>query len=145
MNARKLTLAVIIGLFAAAVVPMAEAAPLPSITLTWTAPGDDGASGTATAYEARWSSTQPDTTSPAAMTTWWNAATPVPNMPSPQVAGTQQNVTVSPASGFPYGFTYYFVLRTRDEANNWSGNSNVARRPVTDTTGPAPVTDLRAE
>src|SRR5574342_523526 len=82
-----------------------DASPLPSITTRWTAPGDDGNVGTATLYDMRWSDSRPDTTSASAMLAWWNAATQVPGMPTPAIAGTPQSTTVSPSGGFPEGKT----------------------------------------
>ena len=115
---------------------------VPSITLDWNAPGDDGSVGTATTYEMRWRAVAPDTTSQATIQSWWNLATPVTGLPNPQIAGTAQSVTVSPAGGFQAG-TYYFVMRAADEVPNWSLFSNVAMKTVTDTTPPARVVDLR--
>ncbi len=65
--------------------------------------------------------------------------------PTPAVAGTSQNKTVS---GLPStGTTYYFAIKTMDEAGNWSSLSNVvsaATSTVSDTTAPAAVTSLAA-
>jgi hypothetical protein len=114
-----------------------------SLTLEWTAPGDDAGIGTAQNYEARFSVTRPDTTSGTAMAAWWAAATVIPNLPAPAVAGTVQSVGVVPVGGFLGGNTYYFVLRARDDAGNWSAFSNVAFRAVPDTLPPRTVVDLR--
>lgn len=122
------------------IVPGKAQAQVPSVTLDWTAPGDDGNVGTATTYQMRWSTTRPDTTSATAMDSWWAAATAVTNLPAPQVSGTRQSVTVS--GPFPAGFTYYFVMRAADEVPNWSGYSNIAVRTVADTTPPSRVIDL---
>ena len=117
-------------------------AQLPSLTLDWTAPGDDGNVGTCTAYSMRWSTTRPDTTASGTPTSaWWNAANVVPNIPTPLVAGTPQSVTV--AGPFQPG-TYYFVLTACDEVPNCS-YSNVAVKTITllDVIFPARVKDLR--
>lgn len=114
-----------------------------SLTLDWTATGDDGNVGTAAAYDLRYSTARPDTTTQATFTTWWNAATVATGLPTPAVAGTAQSVTVTPTGGFLPGTTYYFVFRARDEAGNWSPFSNVAFRAVLDSTSPARVGDLR--
>ena len=93
-----------------------------SITLTWTAPGDDGNVGRATAYEIRYSDlpiSGQDTTS------WWNAATSVGSVPAPQAAGGRESFTVT---GLQTGGVYYFAIRTTDEVPNTSGYSNVAVR-----------------
>ena len=93
-----------------------------SITLTWTAPGDDGNTGRAAAYEIRYSDlpiSGQDTTS------WWNAATSVGSVPAPQSAGARESFTVN---GLQTGGVYYFAIRTMDEVPNTSGYSNVAVR-----------------
>lgn len=124
-------------------VPIPVHAQLPSYTLTWTAPGDDGNVGTASSYEMRWSATKPDSTSGTAMNSWWASATVVPNMPSPLIAGSTQTVNVAPASGFLSGTTYYFVIRASDEVPNVSAYSNVASKFTPDTTPPGRIIDLR--
>lgn len=106
------------------------------ITLTWTAPADNVA---VTKYDLRWSAAKPDTTSVSAKDAWWAAATTVSSMPTPAAAGTSQSVLVP---GFSVG-SYYFVIRSRDAAGNWSEWSNVAGKQVLDTTPPARVVDLR--
>lgn len=125
----------------------ASAAPLPSITVTWTSSGDDGLTGTAAQYDLRWSYAAPDTTNATALNAWWAAATTVSGLPAPLVSGTAQQVTVSPAGGFTEGSTVHFAIRVRDEASNWSGTSNIAHRliPAPDTTPPAGINSLRAQ
>ncbi|HZG77142.1 MAG TPA: DNRLRE domain-containing protein, partial [Paenibacillus sp.] len=88
---------------------------LSSAALKWTAPGDDGNERTASAYDLRYAAA-PITEAN------WSSATPVVGEPSPQAAGTQQQFTVL---GLTPGATYYFALKTRDNANNESGLSNV--------------------
>lgn len=82
--------------------------------LEWTAPGDNGTEGQASAYEIRYSTAGPlnDTT--------FSTGTAV-SAPAPGPAGTLEefNVTgLSPATG------YWFALRTADEVPNWSPVSN---------------------
>ncbi len=57
------------------------------ITLTWVAPGDDGADGQADRYDLRYR-----LGGLAAST--WAAATPVEDVPSPAPAGTQQTFVI---------------------------------------------------
>jgi len=98
------------------------------ITLEWTAPGDDGNVGTATAYELRMS------TSPITSANW-SSATIVPGTPTPAIAGTRQSTLVT---GLTNGTVYYFAIQAVDDASNWSGISNVVRWDwVLDTTAPA--------
>ncbi|MFH1096414.1 MAG: fibronectin type III domain-containing protein, partial [Candidatus Desantisbacteria bacterium] len=87
-----------------------------SITLTWTAPGDDGTSGTAFAYDIRYA------TVTITETNWANAVQCV-NEPATGVAGSQQSFVVT---GLVPNTRYYFAMKTRDEVLNWSGLSNVA-------------------
>ncbi|MDG0792181.1 DUF4038 domain-containing protein [Cohnella ginsengisoli] len=86
-----------------------------SALLTWTAPGDDGNTGTATSYDIRYS-TSPITASN------WAGATQATGEPVPSAAGTSQSFTVS---GLGASTTYYFALKTSDEASNVSALSNV--------------------
>jgi hypothetical protein len=92
-----------------------------TVTLRWTAPGDDGNSGRATAYDLRYS------TSPITAANF-SQATQVSGEPAPAVAGSAESFIVS---GLTNGVTYYFAIKTRDEANNWSTMSNTAVRAAT--------------
>jgi hypothetical protein len=89
------------------------------VSLSWTAPGNDGNQGTAFRYDIRYS------TNPvgADTTAWWEAADTVANEPAPAPAGTGQQFTVGELT--PHS-TYYFALKTADEVPNWSGISNIA-------------------
>lgn len=111
-----------------------------SITLTWTAPGDDGDVGTAKRYEMRWSTSKPDTTK---LFAWWDAATVFAGMPVPTIAGTTQTVAFAPPSGFTFDTSYYFIVRAVDNANNIAPYSNVALFTIPDTLPPAQIKDLR--
>jgi len=92
-----------------------------SATLTWTAPGDDGSTGQAASYDVRYS------TSPITAGTW-DGATTVDNEPVPGTAGTNETMVVS---GLAMNTTYYFALKTTDEASNQSAISNVATKTTT--------------
>src|SRR6185369_4794339 len=59
-----------------------------SATLTWTAPGDDGNSGTATSYDVRYSTSLITTAN-------WASATQASGEPAPLVAGSAQSFTVN--------------------------------------------------
>ncbi len=87
-----------------------------SVTLTWTAPGDDGTTGLATSYDIRyWTSTITDAN--------WDAATQVTGEPTPSIAGTAETMTVS---GLGDDTTYYFAIKASDEVPNTAALSNVA-------------------
>ena len=87
-----------------------------SVRLTWTAPGADGAVGTATAYDLRYSLESPTQAT-------WSSATPVPGVPTPSPAGSPESIVVD---SLVVGTTYYFALRAVDAQSNWSELSNGA-------------------
>ncbi len=89
-----------------------------SVTLCWTAPGDDDTVGTATMYDIRYSTVEVgiDTS------TWWEAADTVANEPPPSPAGEEDSCVVT---GLTAGQTYYFAIKAADEVPNWSGISNI--------------------
>lgn len=99
-----------------AVVLVAGSPTSSSVTLTWSAPGDDGAVGTATEYDVRYSTASITVAN-------WDAAIQAGGEPEPQAAGTPQSLEVA---GLAPNATYYFALATRDEVANWSAISNVA-------------------
>ncbi len=106
-----------------------------TVALVWTAPGDDGDVGTATVYELRRSTAPIDETN-------WGSATVVTGLPAPLPAGTRQRAVVR---GLVPGTTYYFAIRSADEAGNWSALSNVMRWEwVYDTAPPAAPVGLTA-
>ena len=88
-----------------------------SITLTWTAPGDDGNTGTASQYDIRYSTSEIVTEAD------WNSATQCNGEPTPQVAGTIETFTIT---GLAQNTSYYFALKTADEVPNWAKISNCA-------------------
>ena len=106
-----------------------------AITVSWTAPGDDGNTGTATSYDLRYSTSLITAGN-------FDSATQVTGEPAPQPAGTSQSKVVS---GLSPSTLYYFALKTSDEVPNTSSISNVPSLSTTetpDTTPPAAVTDL---
>jgi formylglycine-generating enzyme required for sulfatase activity len=106
-----------------------------SISLAWTAPGDDGDLGQARKYDLR-RSTSPITAQN------WNNATQVTTVPDPATSGYHETYTVS---GLVGDTMYYFALKARDEVlTNWSEQSNVADGSTQDNTPPAAVTNLAA-
>ncbi|NOY57641.1 MAG: hypothetical protein GXO75_01735, partial [Calditrichaeota bacterium] len=95
----------------------ASAASSSSISLSWTATGDDGATGTASAYDIRYS------TSSITSDTDFDNATAVTGEPTPSASGSAESMTVS---GLSASTLYHFAMKVRDEANNWSSLSNDA-------------------
>lgn len=108
-----------------------------TVTLLWTAPGDDGDVGTASQYDLRYRTTPISGTDTL---TWWNGATPVTGLPTPHPAGSTDSMVVR---GLQPLTTYYFIIRAADEVPNWSGFSNVATKTTSgDATPPAAIADL---
>jgi predicted outer membrane repeat protein len=85
-----------------------------SVTLTWTAPGDDGDQGTASHYDVRYA------TEPISEENWEGAAQ-TESEPSPKAAGETEMFTVR---GLVPDVEYFFAVKVADEALNWSGLSN---------------------
>ena len=106
-----------------------------SVTLNWTAPGDDANVGTAAQYDIRYST--------ATITTGnWASATQATGEPAPRVAGSAESFVVS---GLSSSTTYYFAVMTADEVPNWSALSNVASRATSaETTPPSAIANLGA-
>jgi len=98
-----------------AIVDLAANSPMSNtLNLSWTAPGDDGDTGTASQYDIRYS------TVPITMANW-NAATPVTGEPAPVPAGITQTMMIQQLSPET---TYYFAMKSADEVPNWSVLSN---------------------
>lgn len=122
--------------------PLKGRAQLQTLTVEWTATGDDGNVGTATSYIMRYSPNKPDTTSVATMDTWWAQANTVSTMPTPLPAGTKQMKVLQ--GPFSAGVTYYVVMKICDEVPNCSPYSNVASYTVlaADVTAPGRLIDV---
>ena len=104
-----------------------------TVTLNWTAPGDDGNAGQASQYDIRYSTSTINEAN-------WNSAIQVDGEPLPQTAGSAESFTVT---GLQPGTDYYFAIRTADEVPNWSVLSNVVLRATDpEATPPADIADL---
>ena len=98
-----------------------------TVDLSWTAPGDDGATGTATTYDVRYSTSTITEGN-------WGAASLATGEPSPpQVAGDPETFTVT---GLSESTTYFFAIKTSDEVPNESVLSNVPSATTADGTAP---------
>lgn len=109
---------------------------LSSLTVAWTATGDDSTSGTATTTDLRYS---------AAMITEENftRAFLAQDMPSPSPAGSIETYTLTDLNA---NTGYYLAMASVDDVPNWSEISNIAygfTREDVDTISPSPVTTLR--
>lgn len=102
-----------------------------SVTLVWTAPGDDGASGRAAQYDIRCAA---DLLSSGN----WDAAAVVDTTRVPKPGGQAETLVVA---GLSAG-AWWFALKAADEVPNWSGLSNIVGTSLIDTMPPAPVSDL---
>lgn len=89
------------------------------VTLTWTAPGDDGGTGTASEYDIRYA-TFPVTEEN------WETCTQSSTEPDPAEAGTEQSAVINTGGGSDL----YFALKTSDEVSNWSVLSNMVIVPM---------------
>lgn len=103
-----------------------------SITLMWTAPGNDGDRGTAAAYDLRFS-TVPDSSA-----SWWDStAVPVAHPPTPRSAGSGELCVLNDLAPRTL---YFSALKAVDADGNWSELSNVAS--ATTRVAPAPAMSL---
>lgn len=97
-----------------------------SVDVSWTAPGDDEALGTAASYDIRYSTT------PITDATWPDAAQAT-GEPAPKASGSSESFSLV---GLSSNTQYSIALRVRDEAGNISPISNV----ITITTAQSPGT-----
>ncbi|MDZ4722473.1 MAG: fibronectin type III domain-containing protein [candidate division Zixibacteria bacterium] len=104
-----------------------------SVTLNWTAPGDDGASGQAAFYDIRYSTATITVAN-------WTSASQVSGEPTPKSVGLAETFTVT---GLNPSTTYYFAIKTADEVPNWSVLSNVVTKATTvETIAPSAIDNL---
>lgn len=97
-----------------------------TMTISWTAPGDDGnTGGPAKTYYIRYSATEPVDPAGTFDWNWWSKiAVNVPNAPVPAEPGTVQSLTIE---GLDEATTYYFRMNVVDHGGNAApGLSNVA-------------------
>ncbi len=87
-----------------------------TITLSWTAPGDDKFEGQASHYDLRYADEMLDATT-------WEDAVPVDQNLSPGASKSQEKYSIT---GLKSGVTYYFAIKSGDEAGNFSSISNIA-------------------
>ena len=114
----------------AAVTDLAASAGKGEVTLSWSAPGDDGANGTAAVYQIKYAAKPilefvPHPEKMQTHITFWGS-TNVADEPAPAAAGTRQRHTIR---GLAPG-AYSFALKSRDECSNQSPISNVVRVTV---------------
>ncbi|MGQ0798104.1 MAG: S8 family serine peptidase [Methanobacteriota archaeon] len=88
-----------------------------SLTLRWTATGDDGTLGTAYLFDVRYVANEPLTDAN------WEVATRATKEPIPGPAGSSESFTLT---GLSPGTAYSFALKAVDETGGAAGLSNVA-------------------
>lgn len=86
-----------------------------TVSFTWTATGDDGNQGTASRYDLRYAAAPINGEN-------WSSALQADGEPTPQVAGTLEQFTLSE---LPAATAFYFAIRVSDERDNVSGLSNI--------------------
>jgi len=86
-----------------------------SVRLSWTAPGNDADSGTASWYDLRMANFAIDESN-------WEQAIPVEGEPLPDVSGTEQTLFLLP---FDLSETVYMIIKTYDQDRNNSELSNL--------------------
>lgn len=105
------------------------------VLLQWTAPGDDGDTGSAEQYIIRYNTSGLSAAN-------WDTSVDVANQVVPGDAGLSESFTVT---GLVPEARYYFALMAVDEAENPSQMSNVATAEAhLDVTAPRAITDLSA-
>ncbi|HKQ58093.1 MAG TPA: fibronectin type III domain-containing protein [Candidatus Eisenbacteria bacterium] len=128
-------LVLLVGMVTADGAAQAQTVTASSVQLSWTTPGDDSLTGTASQFDLRYS-TAPITAGNFASATRWTGT------PSPGAPGTHQSATVT---GLQPSTTYWFAIKTGDEVPNWSGMSNVLSRTTLagpDAVRPAAIANL---
>ncbi len=99
-----------------------------TVTLQWSATGDDGMDGNATRYDIRYA------TEPLTESDWINYPE-YPNDLVPQAPGSTETITVT---DLDFATTYYFAVRVIDNLGNYSDISNLA----TGTTANPPIVSV---
>ena len=100
------------------------------VTLTWTAPGDDGKKGRAAVYQIKHAAKPilefvPWPAKKDTHVAFWGGEN-VSDEPAPRAAGAKQSYVVKDLTAG----TYWFAIKTRDEVGNQSPISNVVKLEV---------------
>jgi chitodextrinase len=103
-----------------------------TVTLQWVAVGDDSLTGTATSFDLRYATS-------AITTANYASAIQVTGEPTPGAPGTVETFTIH---NLARQATYWFALKTVDDAGNVSAISNVPSVTTPDTMPPAAITNL---
>lgn len=107
------------------------------ITLTWTAPGDDGTVGTIVGYVLKYGQSFINAGN------WDSTQTFAPSLQwQPHTSGADESKVLT---GFDPSAVFYFAIKSVDDADNWSAISNCASAGGgKDSIPPARIEDLEA-
>lgn len=108
------------------------------IMITFTAPGDDGSTGTATTYLVFYSTQEFDALNVDSLVAEGIVDT-AQFCPVPSPAGS---VEVCTLTNLLDDTDYWIAVKTADEESNWSGLSNVITAHTDDVTPPRDIDDL---
>ena len=111
-----------------------ESSTITSLTIGFTAVGDNALAGQATSYDIRISTSQITDAN-------WSQAAAATGIPAPATAGTAEAITIT---GLQEDTTYYVALKVLDDLGDESDLSNVVTGATLDATPPAAITDLQA-
>jgi hypothetical protein len=89
-----------------------------SVQLSWTAPGNNNYEGIASLYDIRYSTANITGAN-------WDSAIRCTGEPKPSANGSAEVFTITSLSS---GTTYYFALKTADDASNYAAISNIASK-----------------
>lgn len=120
---------------AVASVGIAAADATNSMTVRWTAPGDDGNTGQATSYDLRYSTS-------AITDANWGFATAAQGEPLPKAAGQNEQLLVA---NLQPNTSYFFGVKTADEAGNISSLSNIPTKATAPISLPGCIENWRCE
>lgn len=87
-----------------------------TIVLSWTSPGDDESIGTAAEYIIKYATSSINSLN-------WASSTGLTGEPIPNLASSSESMTIN---GLNVNQEYYFAVKTKDEADNFSNISNCA-------------------
>jgi hypothetical protein len=89
-----------------------------NVEFSWSAPGDDGVTGTASVYDIRYSAD-------SVVVANWDSAVQVLGEPVPSPGGSSEQFAIG--MQLQFNTTYFFAIKTADDVPNWSGISNIVR------------------
>lgn len=110
-----------------------------SFWLKWTAPGDDDFVGQVTSYQRKYSE------SADSLRNNFTACRNWPEAVGPRLSPANARDSVRISGTFPTGVALFFAIKGVDEVGNVANISNIWDTTFTDTTKPAPITDLGTE